>query len=99
MSTALLDRVGAASGAFSGITRLYELKLEAAARRMRARCWWKRSPATSNCRRLVNGKAVCGFFRDAGKIKDGDIVKLLVTQRKDVLYVHSLLCIGDSLFF
>ncbi|MGX9698002.1 hypothetical protein ACWYXK_13540 [Janthinobacterium lividum] len=46
---------------------------------------------------LVNGKVVCGVFRDADKIKDGDIVKLVVTQRKDVLYVHSLLRIDDSL--
>lgn len=47
---------------------------------------------------MVNGKVVCGVFRDADKIKDGDIVKLVVTQRKDVLYVHSLLRIDDSFF-
>ncbi|KAB8047918.1 hypothetical protein GCN78_21225 [Janthinobacterium rivuli] len=46
---------------------------------------------------MVNGKVVCGVFRNADKIKDGDIVKLVVTQRKDVLYVHSLLRIDDSL--
>lgn len=46
---------------------------------------------------LVNEKVVCGVFRDADKIKDGDLVKLVVTQRKDVLYVHSLLRIDDSL--
>ncbi|MEG0879723.1 MAG: hypothetical protein RSH52_00405 [Janthinobacterium sp.] len=47
---------------------------------------------------IVNGKVVCGVFRDADKIKDGDIVKLVVTQIKDVLYVHSLLRIDDSFF-
>ena len=47
---------------------------------------------------LVNGKVVCGVFRDADKIKDGDVVKLVVTQRKDVLYVHSLIRIDDSFF-
>lgn len=47
---------------------------------------------------MVNGKIVCGVFRDADKIKDGDVVKLVVTQRKDVLYVHSLLRIDDSFF-
>ena len=46
---------------------------------------------------MVNGKVVCGVFRDADKIKDGDIVKLVVTQRNDVLYVHSLLRVDDSL--
>ncbi|KAB8047920.1 hypothetical protein GCN78_21235 [Janthinobacterium rivuli] len=47
---------------------------------------------------IVDGKVVCGVFRDADKIKDGDVVKLVVTQRKDVLYVHSLLRIDDSFF-
>ncbi|MBW3499324.1 hypothetical protein [Janthinobacterium sp. NKUCC08_JDC] len=47
---------------------------------------------------MVNGKVVCGVFRDADKIKDGDIVKLVVTQKEDVLYVHSLLRIDDSFF-
>ena len=47
---------------------------------------------------LVNGKVVCGVFRDSDKIKDGDVVKLVVTQRKDVLYVHSLIRIDDSFF-
>lgn len=46
---------------------------------------------------LVNGKVVCGVFRDADKIKDGDFIKLVVTKKKDVLYVHSLLRIDDSL--
>lgn len=46
---------------------------------------------------LVNGKVVCGVFEEADKIKDGDHVKLVVTQRDDVLHVHSLLRIADSL--
>lgn len=46
---------------------------------------------------LVNGEVVCGTFDDADKIKDGDIVKLVVTRRGDVLHVHSLLRIEDSL--
>jgi len=47
---------------------------------------------------LVNGKVVCGVFSDADKIKDGDIVKLVVTERDDVLHVHSLVRLKDSLF-
>lgn len=46
---------------------------------------------------LVNGKVVCGVFEEADKIKDGDNVKLVVAQRGDVLHVHSLLRIADSL--
>lgn len=46
---------------------------------------------------LVNGEVVCGVFDDADKIRDGDVVKLVVTRRGDVLHVHSLLRIEDSL--
>ena len=46
---------------------------------------------------LVNGEVVCGVFDDADKIRDGDVVKLVVTRRGDVLHVHSLLRIQDSL--
>ncbi|MCC7683482.1 hypothetical protein [Janthinobacterium sp. FW305-128] len=46
---------------------------------------------------LVNGKVVCGVFDNANKLKDGDVVKLVVTERREILHVHSLLRIGDSL--
>ncbi|MGV8866497.1 MAG: hypothetical protein ACOH2S_06215 [Janthinobacterium svalbardensis] len=46
---------------------------------------------------LVNGEVVCGVFADADKIKDGDFVRLVVARRGDVLHVHSLLRIEDSL--
>lgn len=46
---------------------------------------------------LVNGEVVCGVFDDADKIRDGDVVKLVVARRGDVLHVHSLLRIEDSL--
>ncbi len=46
---------------------------------------------------LVNGKVVCGVFDNANKLKDGDVVKLVVTERREILHVHSLLRISDSL--
>lgn len=46
---------------------------------------------------LVNGEVVCGVFADADKIKDGDFVRLVVARRGDVLHVHSLLRLEDSL--
>lgn len=46
---------------------------------------------------LVNGKVVCGVFDNANKLKDGDVVKLVVTERREILHVHSLLRICDSL--
>lgn len=46
---------------------------------------------------LVNGKVVCGVFDKANKLKNGDVVKLVVSERGEVLHVHSLLRIEDSL--
>ncbi len=46
---------------------------------------------------LVNGKVVCGVFDKANKLKNGDVVKLVVSERREVLHVHSLLRIEDSL--
>lgn len=46
---------------------------------------------------LVNGKVACGVFDRANKLKNGDVVKLVVSQRGEVLHVHSLLRIEDSL--
>lgn len=46
---------------------------------------------------LVNGKVVCGVFDKANKLKNGDVVKLVVSERGAVLHVHSLLRIDDSL--
>lgn len=47
---------------------------------------------------VVNGEIVCGVFEDANKIKDGDIVKMVVAKKDVVLYVHSLVRLSDSLF-
>lgn len=47
---------------------------------------------------LVNGQVVSGVFRNVNRIKDGDAIKLVVSQRHEVLHVHSLLRTDDSLF-
>lgn len=46
---------------------------------------------------LINGKVVCGVFDKANKLKNGDVVKLVVSQRGEVLHVHSLLRTSDAL--
>lgn len=46
---------------------------------------------------LLNGKVVCGVFDKASKLKNGDAVKLVVSERGEVLHVHSLLRIEDRL--
>ncbi|KAB8047915.1 hypothetical protein GCN78_21210 [Janthinobacterium rivuli] len=46
---------------------------------------------------LVKGKAVCGLFDDANKLKNDDLVKLGISERGKVLRGHSLLHLEDSL--
>ena len=46
---------------------------------------------------LVHGKVVCGVFDNSNRLKNGDVVKLVVAERGEVLHVHSLLRLEDSL--
>lgn len=46
---------------------------------------------------LVDGRVASGVFDKANKLKNGDVVKLVVSERGEVLHVHSLLRIEDSL--
>jgi hypothetical protein len=46
---------------------------------------------------IVDGKIVCGSFSTADKIKNGDVLKLVVSIRKEAYFVHGLLRADDSL--
>jgi hypothetical protein len=40
---------------------------------------------------IVGNEVVCGTFRDADRLKDGDNIKAVVSRRGDVLYAHCVL--------
>jgi hypothetical protein len=46
---------------------------------------------------IVDGKIVCGSFSTADKIKNGDMLKLVVSNRKGAYFVHGLLRSDDHL--
>lgn len=52
---------------------------------------------TFNFAGLINGEIVFGVFSQANRIKDGDSVKLVVSRRGEILFVHSLLRKQDDL--
>lgn len=47
---------------------------------------------TVNFAGVLGERIVCGTFRDADKMVDGDQIKAVVSKRGDVLYAHSVLC-------
>lgn len=52
---------------------------------------------TFNFAGYVDGKVVFGVLSQAVRLKDGDAVKLVVSQRDDVFFIHSLLRQADDL--
>jgi hypothetical protein len=52
---------------------------------------------TFNFAGIVDGKVAFGSFSRADKIKDGDLVQIVVSKRGDAFYVHSLLRVRDDL--
>jgi hypothetical protein len=52
---------------------------------------------TINFAGIVDGKVVFGSFPRADRLKDGDLVQIVVSKRGDAFYVHSLARLKDDL--